>query len=191
MTFSKLGLSDATLCTISEVGYLEPTPIQAKVIPEILAKNDVLGCAQTGTGKTASFILPMIDRLTMGRSKARMPRALVLEPTRELAIQVAENADALGKHTKLKSALLIGGQSMAAQEKILKDEVDILIQGLSVEQDIYTVDRMGLITPASPPFASGYDAASQAEQNLYAFIGASGTNQVGASGDPGYIIIPD
>ncbi len=127
MTFSKLGLSDAALCTISEVGYLEPTPIQAKVIPEILAKNDVLGCAQTGTGKTASFMLPMIDRLAMGHSKARMPRALVLEPTRELAMQVAENAEALGKHTKLKLALLIGGQSMVAQEKTLRDQVDILI----------------------------------------------------------------
>ena len=112
---------------VETVGYTTPTPIQAKVIPAILAGRDVLGCAQTGTGKTASFTLPIIDKLSTGRAKARMPRSLILEPTRELAIQVGENFTKYSHGTKLKYALLIGGESPVEQEKILVKGVDVLI----------------------------------------------------------------
>ena len=97
MSFSDLGLSEELLKAISDAGYTDPTPIQAQAIPQVLMGRDILGCAQTGTGKTASFTLPMIDILASGRAKARMPRSLILEPTRELAAQVADNFETYGK----------------------------------------------------------------------------------------------
>jgi superfamily II DNA/RNA helicase len=127
MTFADLGLSDELLRSVSESGYDEPTPIQRQAIPSILMGRDLVGIAQTGTGKTASFVLPMIDILAQGRSRARMPRSLILEPTRELAAQVSENFEKYGKHHKLTMALLIGGVSMGDQQKALERGVDVLI----------------------------------------------------------------
>ncbi len=112
---------------VSEAGYETPTPIQAQAIPEALKGRDVLGIAQTGTGKTASFTLPMITLLGQGRARARMPRSLVLAPTRELAAQVAENFDVYAKHTKLTKALLIGGVAFGEQDKLIDRGVDVLI----------------------------------------------------------------
>ena len=127
MSFDDLGLSPEVLRAVADVGYQEPTPIQAQAIPYVLMGRDVLGSAQTGTGKTASFTLPMIDILASGRARARMPRSLILEPTRELATQVAENFDLYGKYHKLSQALLIGGESFADQLKKLDRGVDVLI----------------------------------------------------------------
>lgn len=127
MIFADLGLSDELLKAIDEAGYTEPTPIQAQAIPPVLMMKDIIGIAQTGTGKTASFVLPMIDILSQGRSRARMPRSLILEPTRELAAQVAENFEKYGKYNKLSMALLIGGVSMGDQVKALEKGVDVLI----------------------------------------------------------------
>lgn len=127
MTFDELGLSPQILKAVSETGYTTPTPIQAQAIPQVLAGRDVLGIAQTGTGKTASFTLPMIDKLSRGRARARMPRSLILEPTRELAAQVAENFETYGKYNKLSMALLIGGVSFGDQDKKLDRGVDVLI----------------------------------------------------------------
>lgn len=127
MTFSELGLSDKTLKAVSEVGYDEPTPIQKQAIPAILKRNDVIGIAQTGTGKTAAFTLPMIDILANGRAKALMPRTLILSPTRELATQIAECFQKYGKYQKLNMALLIGGESMVEQQKLLSRGTDVLI----------------------------------------------------------------
>ena len=127
MTFDELGLAPEIMKAINDVGYTEPTPIQAEAIPQVIANHDVLGIAQTGTGKTASFTLPMIHRLMKGRAKARMPRTLILEPTRELAAQVAENFDLYGKYTKLTKALLIGGVSFKDQEQAIMRGADVLI----------------------------------------------------------------
>ena len=127
MSFSELGLSPELLQAVEQAGYTEPTPIQAQAIPVVLMGRDVLGCAQTGTGKTASFTLPMIEILAAGRAKARMPRSLILAPTRELAAQVAENFDKYGKNHKLTKALIIGGESMSDQVAILDRGVDVLI----------------------------------------------------------------
>ena len=127
MTFDDLGLAPEIMKAINDVGYTEPTPIQAEAIPQVIANQDVLGIAQTGTGKTASFTLPMIHRLMKGRAKARMPRTLILEPTRELAAQVAENFDLYGKYTKLTKALLIGGVSFKDQEQAIMRGADVLI----------------------------------------------------------------
>lgn len=127
MKFDDLGLSAPILSAIHDMGYTEPTPIQEEVIPEVLAGHDIFGCAQTGTGKTASFVLPMIEKLSKGRAKARMPRSLILEPTRELAMQVAENFEKYGKNSKLELALLIGGESFVDQQKKLERGVDVLI----------------------------------------------------------------
>ncbi len=127
MSFESLGLSAPVLQAVAEKGYTTPTPIQEKAIPIVLMGRDVLGCAQTGTGKTASFVLPMIDILAEGRAKMRMPRSLILEPTRELAAQVAENFEMYGKHNKLNMALLIGGVSFEDQERALEKGVDVLI----------------------------------------------------------------
>jgi len=126
-TFDDLGLSADTLRAVHESGYNTPTPIQAAAIPEVLKGRDVLGIAQTGTGKTASFTLPMIDILAAGRARARMPRTLILEPTRELAAQVAEAFDKYGKYQKLTKALLIGGVSFGDQDALLARGVDVLI----------------------------------------------------------------
>ncbi|QHC35930.1 DEAD/DEAH box helicase [Komagataeibacter xylinus] len=125
--FSELGLSEPIQRAIDEMGYRHPTPIQAQAIPYVLMGRDVLGVAQTGTGKTASFTLPMLEILQGSRARARMPRSLILEPTRELALQVAENFVNYGKHLKLTHALLIGGESMAEQKEVLNRGVDVLI----------------------------------------------------------------
>ncbi|HLO77002.1 MAG TPA: DEAD/DEAH box helicase, partial [Magnetospirillum sp.] len=127
MDFADLGLSPELLKAVEESGYTKPTPIQEQAIPVVLMGRDVLGCAQTGTGKTASFTLPMIEILAAGRAKARMPRSLILAPTRELAAQVAENFDKYGKYHKLTKALIIGGESMSDQVAILDRGVDVLI----------------------------------------------------------------
>ena len=127
MNFTDLGLSPEVLKAVDEVGYEVPTPIQAKAIPYVLMGRDVLGCAQTGTGKTASFTLPMIEILASTRTKARMPRSLILCPTRELAAQVADNFELYGKYHKLTMALLTGGTSLGAQEKKLDRGVQVLI----------------------------------------------------------------
>lgn len=127
MTFEKLGLSEKTLKAIEEVGYTKPTPIQEQTVPLLLNRKDVVALAQTGSGKTASFILPLLDILSQGRAKARMPRSLIMEPTRELAAQVAEDFATYGKHHKFTVALLIGGESFVDQEKLLAKGVDVLI----------------------------------------------------------------
>lgn len=125
--FSDLALDPRVLQAVAEAGYETPTPIQEQAIPHALAGRDVLGIAQTGTGKTASFTLPMITLLGQGRAKARMPRSLVLAPTRELAAQVAENFDVYAKYTKLTKALLIGGVAFGEQDKLIDRGVDVLI----------------------------------------------------------------
>ena len=127
MTFADLGLSDELLRAVSDSGYDEPTPIQRAAIPSVLMGKDLIGIAQTGTGKTAGFVLPMIDILHEGRSRARMPRSMILEPTRELAMQVAENFEKYGKYHPLSMALLMGGVQMGDQVKALAKGVDVLI----------------------------------------------------------------
>ena len=127
MNFAELGLSEPVLRAVADAGYVSPTPIQERGIPYVFMNRDLLGCAQTGTGKTASFTLPMIDILSHGRARARMPRSLIVEPTRELAAQVAENFETYGKHNKLSKALLIGGTSFSDQEKAVDRGVDVLI----------------------------------------------------------------
>ena len=127
MIFSDLGLSPKVLSAVADAGYTTPTPIQAGAIPHAVAGKDVLGIAQTGTGKTASFVLPMLTRLERGRARARMPRTLILEPTRELAAQVEENFTRYGKNHRLNIALLIGGVSFEDQERKLERGADVLI----------------------------------------------------------------
>src|SRR5580658_1376743 len=125
--FEDLGLCPEILKAVGESGYTTPTPIQAQGIPHVLKRRDIIGIAQTGTGKTASFTLPMIELLARGRAKARMPRSLILEPTRELAAQVAESFERYGKYNKLSMALLIGGVSFDDQDRKLDRGVDVLI----------------------------------------------------------------
>jgi superfamily II DNA/RNA helicase len=125
--FSDLGLSEEVLRAIADMGYRHPTPIQEQAIPYVLMGRDVMGTAQTGTGKTAGFTLPMLDILSGSRARARMPRSLILEPTRELALQVAENFVQYGKYLKLTHALIIGGESMSDQKDVLNRGVDVLI----------------------------------------------------------------
>ena len=125
--FADLGLSEPVLRGIADMGYRHPTPIQEQAIPVVLMTRDVMGVAQTGTGKTASFTLPMMDILSGSRARARMPRSLILEPTRELALQVAENFVQYGKYMKLTHALIIGGESMSDQKDVLNKGVDVLI----------------------------------------------------------------
>ncbi len=127
MTFSDLGLSEHVVGAVADAGYEKPTPIQEQAIPVVLMGRDVLGVAQTGTGKTAGFTLPMIDILASGRAKARMPRSLILCPTRELAAQVADNFVTYGKNNSLTMALLIGGVAFAEQTQKLDRGVDVLI----------------------------------------------------------------
>ena len=127
ITFDELDLDPGIVSAVKEAGYTSPTPIQAAAIPEALKGRDVLGIAQTGTGKTASFVLPVIHRLSKGRARARMPRSLILAPTRELAAQVAEQFEKYGKNHKLSMALLIGGVSFADQDMKLTRGVDVLI----------------------------------------------------------------
>src|SRR5438270_142825 len=127
MPFSKLGLSDKVLAAVKAAGYPAPTPIQEQAIPHVLARQDVLSIAQTGTGKTAAFTLPMLTMLETGRARARMPRTLILEPTRELAAQVEDSFDKYGKNHKLNVALIIGGVSFDDQDNKLMRGVDVLI----------------------------------------------------------------
>jgi superfamily II DNA/RNA helicase len=127
MAFSDLGLSDKVLAAVTASGYTTPTPIQEQAIPHVLARRDVLGIAQTGTGKTAAFVLPMLTKLEQGRARARMPRTLILEPTRELAAQVEESFVRYGVNHKLNVALLIGGVSYDDQDSKLVRGVDVLI----------------------------------------------------------------
>ncbi|MEM1049606.1 MAG: DEAD/DEAH box helicase [Pseudomonadota bacterium] len=127
MSFSELGLSPKVLSAVEAAGYSEPTPIQAQAIPHVLERRDVIGIAQTGTGKTASFTLPMLSILERGRARARMPRSLILEPTRELAAQVADNLVKYGINHKMTVALLIGGVSFDEQDKKLDRGADIVI----------------------------------------------------------------
>ena len=127
MSFSHLGLSEKVLAAVAATGYTTPTPIQEQAIPHVLARRDVLGIAQTGTGKTAAFVLPMLTILEKGRARARMPRTLILEPTRELAAQVKESFDRYGVGQKLNVALLIGGVSFGDQDSKLTRGVDVLI----------------------------------------------------------------
>jgi superfamily II DNA/RNA helicase len=141
--FTDTGLSEPILRAIAEKGYIHPTPIQAQAIPVVLSGRDVMGVAQTGTGKTASFVLPMMDILSGSRARARMPRSLILEPTRELALQVAENFVLYGKHLKLNHALLIGGESLNDQKDALMRGVDVLIATPGRLLDLF--DRGGLL----------------------------------------------
>ncbi len=127
MNFTEIGLSPELLQAVLDAGYTTPTPIQEQAIPVVASGRDVLGCAQTGTGKTASFALPMIDKLAAGRARARMPRSLIIEPTRELATQVQAAFEGYGKHHRLSTALLIGGSRFAEQERKLDRGVDVLI----------------------------------------------------------------
>ena len=127
MSFDQLGLGPDILRAVADAGYTAATPIQAQAIPIVLQGRDVLGCAQTGTGKTASFTLPMIEALSKGRARARMPRSLVLTPTRELATQISQNFATYGKYHKLTMALLIGGVSTDEQQRKLGRGVDVLI----------------------------------------------------------------
>ncbi|WP_244557426.1 DEAD/DEAH box helicase [Devosia lucknowensis] len=126
-TFSGLGLSSKVTDAVTAAGYTKPTEIQAQAIPHLLQKKDLIGIAQTGTGKTASFVLPMLTLLENGRARARMPRTLILEPTRELAAQVSENFEKYGKNHRLSMALIIGGVSFEDQNKKLDRGVDVLI----------------------------------------------------------------
>src|SRR5256714_3569054 len=127
MSFANLGLSEKVLSAVAATGYTTPTPIQEQAIPHVLARRDVLGIAQTGTGKTAAFVLPMITMLEQGRARARMPRTLILEPTRELAAQVQEAFIKYGAKHKLTVALIIGGVSFDDQDAKLTRGVDVLI----------------------------------------------------------------
>lgn len=127
MNFADLGLSEDILKAVADAGYDTPTPIQSQAIPSVLMARDILGCAQTGTGKTASFTLPMLDILHHGRARMRMPRSIILEPTRELATQVAANFDTYGKYMSLSKALIIGGESFVEQQKILEKGADVII----------------------------------------------------------------
>ena len=127
MSFANLGLSEKVQSAVTATGYTTPTPIQEQAIPHVLARRDVLGIAQTGTGKTAAFVLPMLTMLEKGRARARMPRTLILEPTRELAAQVQEAFMKYGAKHKLTVALIIGGVSFDDQDAKLMRGVDVLI----------------------------------------------------------------
>src|SRR5215218_2160184 len=144
MSFADLGLSDELLRAVADSGYGEPTPIQKGVIPSVLMGKDIVGIAQTGTGKTAGFVLPMLDILHHGRSRARMPRSMILEPTRELAAQVAENFEKYGKYHKLSMALLIGGVQMGDQVKALEKGVDVLIATPGRLMDLFSRGKIML-----------------------------------------------
>ena len=144
MSFADLGLSDELLRAVEDSGYGEPTPIQRAAIPSVLMGKDLIGIAQTGTGKTAGFVLPMIDILHHGRSRARMPRSLILEPTRELAMQVAENFEKYGKYHPLSMALLMGGVQMGDQVKALEKGVDVLIATPGRLMDLFSRGKIML-----------------------------------------------
>jgi superfamily II DNA/RNA helicase len=140
MSFSHLGLSEKVLAAVAAAGYKTPTPIQDQAIPHVLARRDVLGIAQTGTGKTAAFTLPMLTLLEQGRARARMPRTLIVEPTRELAAQVEESFAKYGINHKLNAALLIGGVSFDDQDVKLTRGTDVLIATPGRLLDISSAD---------------------------------------------------
>lgn len=142
MNFSDLGLSDLCVAAVDAMGYTKPTPIQESAIPLALRTQDIIGLAQTGTGKTAAFTLPMIDILSSGRSKARMPRGLILSPTRELAAQIAENFRSYSTHTDLTYALLIGGTGIQKQEKALDKRTDVIIATPGRMMDLFERGRI-------------------------------------------------
>jgi superfamily II DNA/RNA helicase len=144
MSFADLGLSEELLKAVADSGYDDPTPIQRAAIPSVLMGKDLIGIAQTGTGKTAGFVLPMIDILHHGRSRARMPRSLILEPTRELAMQVAENFEKYGKYHPLSMALLMGGVQMGDQVKALEKGVDVLIATPGRLMDLFSRGKIML-----------------------------------------------
>ncbi|MFL6752132.1 MAG: DEAD/DEAH box helicase [Sphingomicrobium sp.] len=144
MPFAALGLSDELVRSVADSGYGEPTPIQKAAIPSVLMGKDLIGIAQTGTGKTAGFVLPMLDILHQGRSRARMPRSLILEPTRELAMQVAENFEKYGKYHPLSMALLMGGVQMGDQVKALEKGVDVLIATPGRLMDLFSRGKIML-----------------------------------------------
>jgi superfamily II DNA/RNA helicase len=127
LSFQTLGLSEEILKSIKEIGYETPSEIQQQAIPHVLMGRDILGCAQTGTGKTASFMIPLVEILITGQSKSRMPRSLILAPTRELAMQVSEDFNIFNKYLKLQMALLIGGISFSEQDGKLAKGVDVLV----------------------------------------------------------------
>jgi superfamily II DNA/RNA helicase len=142
MSFEATGLSESLLKRIREIGYDSPTPIQKESIPEILQGRDILACAQTGTGKTASFALPIVDILQNSRKRNRLPRAIILTPTRELAAQVEENIIQYAKHTALSTVLLVGGEIVTTQERKLKKGVDIIIATPGRIIDMFERGRM-------------------------------------------------
>lgn len=144
MSFDKIGLSENLLKTIRKIGYNSPTPVQKEAIPEILQGRDILACAQTGTGKTASFALPIVDILQNSRKRNRLPRAIILTPTRELAAQVEENIIQYAAHTALSTVLLVGGEIITTQERKLKKGVDIIIATPGRIIDMFERGRMVL-----------------------------------------------
>lgn len=146
MNFKELGLGQKTLKGIESVGYTEATPIQEQAIPNLLARKHLFGCAQTGTGKTASYTLPILDLLESGRQRARMPRVLILTPTRELAQQVEESFLKYGQHHSVKLCVLIGGEPMGPQEKSMSRGPDVIIA--TPGRLIDFVDRGRLMTHA-------------------------------------------
>ena len=127
MNFADLGLSEDILKAVADAGYDTPTPIQSQAIPSVLMARDILGCAQTGTGKTASFTLPMLDILHHGRARMRMPRSIILEPTRELATQIADSFKAYGKNMGMTVAVVFGGVKYGPQVRALAAGVDVLV----------------------------------------------------------------
>jgi ATP-dependent RNA helicase RhlE len=144
MTFSTLGLSDILLRTLDEIGYSTPTPIQIKAIPVILSGRDVMAAAQTGTGKTASFTLPMLQKLDNGNKvKSNHVRALILTPTRELAVQIAESVATYGKHLPLKSSVVYGGVKINPQMMKLRGGIDVLVAtpGRLLDLSVTTLSR--------------------------------------------------
>ena len=126
-TFEQLKLSPSILSAIDKIGFDKPTEIQAAVIPMALQKKDIVGIARTGTGKTVSFTLPILEMLSQSKGRARMPRALILEPTRELALQVADNLKLYNKYVKFSHSLLVGGESQSEQKENLRRGTDIII----------------------------------------------------------------
>ncbi len=145
MLFTELGLRENTLRSIREVGYETPTPVQVQVIPHVLNRRDIFGSAQTGTGKTASYTLPLLDILESGRARARMPRILILAPTRELAHQVGESFSTYGKYHKIKYVLTIGGESIVEQERKLIQGADVLIATPGRLLDLFKRNKIMLL----------------------------------------------
>src|SRR6056297_3132519 len=130
MTFKELGIIDPILRAIGDEGYTQPTPIQEQSIPILLKRKDLLGCAQTGTGKTAAFAIPILQHLYADKNNGqgrRKIKALVVTPTRELAIQIAESFTTYGKYTGIRNAVIFGGVKQGAQTATLKQGVDILV----------------------------------------------------------------